>query len=170
MLQKSKPKNSDAAPKRLTQYAVFSIQYFGLYSLHTSTQKPFEQLQLSEKLWRTSPNLSTAIIHKMVEKGKKWHNTKTVHKTTSLFSQWKKENYFGSHIQQNWSLSNYHKCHASKNQTEKQWHDTPVIHTTTPFLKLVKCDDWSRTHRKHNWRLSHHHKSQSNYEKHQVVF
>ena len=79
MLWKSRPKISDAAPKWFTKDAVFSNHYCGLYSLHTKAQKPVEPLKLSEKLWRWSPNLSTTIFYKMVEKVTKWRHRDRSH-------------------------------------------------------------------------------------------
>ena len=91
MLHKSKPKISDAAPKWFTQYAVFSIYYCGLYSLHTSIQTLFEPLKLSEKIGRRLPNLSTTNFNKMVRKRREWHNTETDDTTTSFFESLKKK-------------------------------------------------------------------------------
>ena len=184
MLHKSKPKISDAAPKWFTQYAVFSIYYCGLYSLHTSKQTLFEPLKLSEKYGEDylifQPQISTRWL-----KNEKSDNRHRSH--NYIFFQLVKKNYFWSHIQQKWSLSNHHKSQKNyeKNNAILQSHlcarwlkrkikiaDTTMKRTTQPQLLSVrgKKENYFENLIKQQRSLSNHHKFQSNYDKHEVVF
>ena len=127
MLHKSKPKISDAAPKWFTQYAVFSIYYCGLYSLHTSIQTLSEPLKLSEKIWRRLPNLSTTNIYKMVEKRQKWQPTPFTQ--LHLFSVSEKKLLLKSRTTKK-------KSFEPSQMSEKLWQKEGNL-PITPFCKMV---------------------------------
>ena len=136
MLHKSQPKISDAAPKWFTQYAVFSIYYCGLYSLHTSIQTLFEPLKLSEKIWRRLPNLSTTTIYKMVEKRKKWQPTPFTQ--LHLFSVSEKKLLLKSHTTK---IKSFEPSQMSEKLWQKQ-RNPPI----TPLCKMVEKENKNSWH------------------------
>ena len=161
------------------------MYYCRLYSLHTSIQKLFEPLKMSEKLWRRSPNLSTTNFKKMVRKRREWHNTETDDTTTSFFESLKKKLIRKSYTTKSKSLEpsqmseklwqkqrNLHItlfCKMVEKQNKITWYNNETTYTTTTSFSPRKKNYFGNLIKQQR-SFSNHPKFQSNYDKHDVVY